>query len=494
MLVVCFAVSRAGFWLAGVRMDFTPLTLGSEQLLAVRLLKGQLLTSVWYLHSQPPLFNLYCGLLLHLPTAIQITVAWVSFMAIGLVLVIATYLLLIELRVSVTLALMVARVMMVSPSAVLYETWLFYAYPSAAALALAGLCCARYLRTQKWQYGLGFFSCVCGLALTDSLFEPIWVLAVVVLIAVIARHRLRQVATVAAIPVLLLAGWMVKDAVMFGTLTTSSWTGMNLADLTLVPAARSGQLRSLIREDRLTPLALVGPWKGVAAYVPKFVPVRHTGVAALDDRFGNHGQPNFNNIAYVRVSSLLLADDLRYIEREPADYLRHVAIGAEVWLTPTDQYPFVYQNWLRIRPLVDGFDTVVGGQSEQAPAATTAFGAIDGHAPPASHLSYSTVLVYAVALVGTPLFLWFRRRHLDRKTVGVLVLLWGTSVYAYATASLIDIAENNRLRFELGPYPLVLAIVVGLSSIEARLSDRRRESRWWRWFGLSESPGPAGDD
>ena len=95
VLVVCFAASRAGFWLAGVRMDFTPLTLGSEQLLAVRLLKGQLLTSVWYLHSQPPLFNLYCGLLLHLPTAIQITVAWVSFMAIGLVLVIATYLLLI---------------------------------------------------------------------------------------------------------------------------------------------------------------------------------------------------------------------------------------------------------------------------------------------------------------------------------------------------------------------------------------------------------------
>ncbi len=102
VLVVCFAVSRAGFWLAGVRMDFTPLTLGSEQLLAVHLLKGQLLTSVWHLHSQPPLFNLYCGLILHLPSAMQSTVAWVSFMAIGLVLVIATYLLLVELRVSAT--------------------------------------------------------------------------------------------------------------------------------------------------------------------------------------------------------------------------------------------------------------------------------------------------------------------------------------------------------------------------------------------------------
>lgn len=139
---------------------------------------------------------------------------------------------------------------------------------------------------------------------------------------------------------------------------------------------------------------------------------------------------------------------------------------------------------------MDGFDTLIGWQGVEAPAATTAFGAIDGHAPPASHLSYSTVLVYTVAVVGTPLFLWFRRRRLDRNTVGVLVLLWGTTVYTYATASLIDIAENNRLRFELGPYPLVLAIVVVLSSIEARLSERQRGTRWWRWFGLSGSPAP----
>lgn len=333
VLVACFVVSRAGFWLAGVRMDFTPLTLGSEQLLSVHLLRGQLLTSVWYLHSQPPLFNLYCGLILRLPGAIQSPVAWVSFMAVGLVLVIATYLLLVELRVSTTLALTVALIMTVSPTDVLYENWLFYAYPSAAALALAGLFCARYLRTRRWPYGLGLFSCVCALALTDSLFEPIWVLAVVILIAVLCRHRLRQVVAVAAIPVVVLAGWMVKDAVLFGTFTTSSWTGMNLADLTLVPAARSGQLQALVGQGRLTPVALVGPWKGVAAYVPRFAPVQHTGVAALDDRFGNAGQLNFNNIAYVRVSSLLLADDLRYIEREPGDYLRYVGIGAQVWLT-----------------------------------------------------------------------------------------------------------------------------------------------------------------
>ncbi len=37
------------------------------QLLDVRLLKDHLIQSVWYLNSQPPLFNLYAGLVLHLP-------------------------------------------------------------------------------------------------------------------------------------------------------------------------------------------------------------------------------------------------------------------------------------------------------------------------------------------------------------------------------------------------------------------------------------------
>jgi hypothetical protein len=494
VIVVCFVASRIGFWLAGVRFDMTPLTVGSEQLLAARLLRGgQLLTSVWHLQSQPPLFNLYCGIILHLPRSLQSTAAWVSFMAIGLVMVMATYLLLLELRASPSLALVVALIMIVSPTGILYENWLFYAYPSAAALALGGLFCARYLRTNRWPYGLGFFSCVCGLALTDSLFQPIWVLAVLILMAVIVRRHLRELVAVAAIPVLLMVGWVAKDAVLFGTYTTSSWTGMNLAQLTLVPAARTTQLKDLVRQGTLTPLALVGPWKQVSAYVPKYVAEPRTGVAALDDRFGQPGRANYNNIAYARVSSLLLADDLRYIAHEPGDYLHYVSIGAGVWLTPADQYPFVYQNWLAIRPWADGFDVVIGWQPEQAPAATTAFGAIDGHAPPASHISYSTVVVYAVALVGTPLFLWLRRRRLDRKTVGLLVFLWGTTAYAYASASLLDIAENNRLRFELGPTPLVLAVAVCLWSVEPWLSPTFRAGRWWRWFGLSgQPPGPAG--
>jgi hypothetical protein len=493
VLVVAFAASRLGFWLAGVRFDMTPLTNGSEQLLGVRLLRDQLLSSVWHLNSQPPLFNLYCGLLLRLPHGLQEPVAWATFMAVGLVLVVATYLLLVELRVSTTLALVVGLLLVAGPSQILYENWLFYALPSAATVTLTVLFFARYARTRWWADGLACFVCVSGLALLDSTYQAAWVIGVCVLAVLVFRTRLRQLLVVAAVPVLVFAGWIVKDAVMFGTVTTSSWVGMNLSNVTLQPAARTGQLHVLVKEGKLNRLALVGAFKPVSAYSPRFVAEPHSGVAALDDNFGNTTWPNFNNLVYVHVSSSMLADDLHYIALEPRHYLHNVGIGATIWLTPADQYPFVYQNWLKIRPLVTVYDTVVGWQADRAPGQIIALRGIEGDAPSSGQISYSTVLIYVVALVGTPLVLWFRRRHLGRATVGTLVLLWGTIVYAYAASSLLDLSENNRFRFELGPAPLILAIVVGLTGVEPLVPVGRRDRWWWRWFGLTPLPatGPA---
>ena len=491
VLVLAFATSRVGFWLAGVRFDMTPLTRGSEQVLAVRLLRGQLLGSLWHLNSQPPLFNLYCGVLLRLPHHLQEPVAWATFMAVGLVLVVATYLLLVELRVSPTLALLVALVLVAAPAQILYENWLFYAYPSAALVTVSALLFARYVHSRSWGYGFAFFWCVSVLALLNSTFQAVWVVAVVVLTALVLWDRIGQVLAVAAVPVLVFATWVVKDYTMFGTLTTSSWVGMNLANVTLKPASPD-RLRALVRDGDLTPLALVGPWKGVAAYSPEYVASPHTGVAALDDRYGNPTWANFNNLVYVTVSSQLLVDDLRYIRYDPAAYAHNVTVGATIWFTPSDQYPFVYGNWLKIRPLVGGFETVLGWQVHQSPGADTALRALAGQVPPASQISYSTVLVYAVGLLGAPLFLLLRRRRLDRASVGILLLLWGTTAYAYAASSLLDLSENNRFRFEIGTAPLVLAIVTVLWSLEAVLAKRAREHRWWRWMGLTSAPGAGG--
>lgn len=38
--------------------------------------------------------------------------------------------------------------------------------------------------------------------------------------------------------------------------------------------------------------------------------------------------------------------------------------------------------------------------------------------------------------------------------------MWWTTFYAFVATSLLEIGENERFRFELGPIPLVLATVI----------------------------------
>ena len=67
-LIIIFAVGRLFYWWIGVRFDAWALT-NSWQLLPQDLLRNDLVGSLWYLHSQPPLFNAVVGATLN-PVAI----------------------------------------------------------------------------------------------------------------------------------------------------------------------------------------------------------------------------------------------------------------------------------------------------------------------------------------------------------------------------------------------------------------------------------------
>ena len=65
-----FAVSRVAARLAGVTFDTSPLT-RFWQIADTNLLHHHLLQTLWNLHSQPPLFNLWLGINLKLFGAFQ---------------------------------------------------------------------------------------------------------------------------------------------------------------------------------------------------------------------------------------------------------------------------------------------------------------------------------------------------------------------------------------------------------------------------------------
>lgn len=479
VLLAGFAASRLGYALAGVRFDAT--FLGGRhghaawQLLDLGLLRHDLLTSVWHLHSQPPLFNLYAGALLKLPAGLERPVAAATFLAFGLVLAVSCYLLLVEVRVPRWVALVLSVAVMASPQAILYENWFFYAYPSAALVTLSALLLARYVRTRAASYGLGFFAAASAVVLLNSTFQVEWLVVALAVVVTGLRRHWRAVLAVAAVPLLVVVAWYAKDAAMFATYTTSSWLGMNLTRTTLSRAPLP-QLRSLVRSGALTPIALLHPFGPVRAYKPRFVSSAPTGVPALDQTTKASGQANLNNLAYVEVARLYLHDDLAWIAHDPASYAYNVTLAARMFALPPDQYAPVEANRKSIAAAANLYDRFVLLQP-RTDLRDAAFLVRRGPAPGpnGAQLPWGTLAVGALALLGAPVLAW-RRRRSDRALSTTLAYVWLTVAYSFVVTSLVELGENNRFRFELGPLPLVAAtaVVVALAaSGRERLRGRR---------------------
>jgi hypothetical protein len=444
------------------------------QVLDRHLLRSDLIGSVWYLHSQPPLFNLVCGLLVKLPTAAQRPVSMAIYMALGLVLVLSAYLTMVALRVPAWLTMAVSLLIVLDPSNVLFENWLFYAYPTTAALSVGALCCIRYLQCRRNVWGIGLFGALSAVVLLDSTFQIVWILLVGAIVLVASKRQWRSVAAVAIVPLVVVGGWYVKDALQFGTLTTSSWYGMNLARTTLSQAPPA-VLDHLVRNGTLDPLAKVQPFAPVSFYIPQFTRVGHTGHAVLDSRFKTlppntnillrYANTNFNNLVYVQVSRRYLRDDLAYIRAEPTRYLATVARAGTLWFVASDDYDFVQPNRSAIESWAHLYDLAVDWQPERDQHIQ--LNSFRGMGPHAGQVSYGTVLVFLVALIGGPLAIW-RRRDRDRAGATTLAVLWTTIVYAAVATSFVEFGENERFRFELGPLPLILAAGVVGAFVAAR--------------------------
>jgi hypothetical protein len=478
VLTCAYGISRVVAAIAGVRYDDsvlkgTPLT-DMWQLLDVQLLRHHLATSVWHLNSQPPLFNLYAGFLLKLPGGSRSTVEVVCALALGLAIVLFAYLLLVELRVPRVAALVVTLVGVVaSPAYLLYENWLNYSYPTAALLTFGAWCLVRFLRTRRARYGVGFFGAFAAVVLLDSTYQFEWLLVAAVPVIVVLHRRWRTVVTVAAVPVLVVAGWYVKDYVQVGSTTTSTWLGMNLAR-SILYRAPAGQIDELQRQGRMDAIASVPPFAGPEVYSPKYVVAVPSPVAAVGALHKANGSTNFNNPLYAAVSSKYLADDLVWIRAHPHEYADDVLNSLGVWFVGTDQNFTDSVNWPSVRAYARAYDQVVEWQPVQDPAPGFVVFARGWHRP--AWLSGQAMAVYALALVGAPVLAWRRRRD-DPALAATLAVLWWTTAYALATTSLLEIGENERFRSELGPVPTVLAVVVVTAVVFAVWSrwERRRQ-------------------
>jgi hypothetical protein len=302
------------------------------------------------------------------------------------------------------------------------------------------------------------------------------------LLAVFPRDR-RAILT-ASLPVIaLILALYVKNLVLFHAFTSSTWAGMSTGVTTTFQLTPEEADR-LIRSGLVSPLAKITPFSDLKVYAPYVDTAPATGIPVLDQTETSTGHANYNNLTYLKLHDLYLANSKAIWLHYPRAYGRSVAIAWFAYFLPTSDMHSFDGARPKIHSFERFFNTVFFGQFRQ-PDSRKDLRAIkaSGHAL-LLPLYTGTFLIVALPI----LVLWasaqlsirrFRIRWKPEETF-VLGFMLFTILFATAISNSLSSFENNRYRFVLDGYYAVIAGLALTAMLPAR-SD-----------GASASITPAG--
>ena len=269
------------------------------QLIPWDILSTDPLRSVFYLHIQPPLWNLLLG-----------TAAWVSpfsdrltlqaLMAmIGIAVAWLAAVLARRLGMSRNTAVIVALIATLHPEVFKGAFEPTYELATAGLLLVVLIAIADLSRRVNVRRSLIILaSAVTVTALTRSLFHPVWAILIVLFGLWLMRHRInwKSAILVLSIPVIFMGGWMAKNQVVFGHATLSSWFGMNM-QRAVIPVLPKDDLDEMYAKGQISDIAMIGPFGNYELYqdvVEPCVPEHNFRSLTEVTRTTDQWSPNFN--------------------------------------------------------------------------------------------------------------------------------------------------------------------------------------------------------
>ncbi len=457
-LAALYALARMLYRLAGVRFDATPLDT-YWQYLAPQWLAQDLWRSLWHLHSQPPLYNLFLGIVPRLARPAETGYA-ITGIALGAAAVTMLYLLARRLGAGRVPALAAAALYAASPTLVLYENWLHYTLPVITLLLLSVFALERIAATGRRRWAAVFGTALAGLCLTMSFFHAGFIVLFGLVAAGLTGPARRRAVTAAGIALLVVLGWYAKNLAQSGTFSASSWFGMNLARMTHTFVPRP-ERESLARAGTLSPVAPVDPFSPLEAYPasvrsPASAPL--TGIAALDQPRRPGGAPNFNHRDWPAISRLYRRDALWLMRHRPEAYRRSVLDANLIFFMPATAFGGLGENRLRARAAVLGAELLQGRvmyyiEPELQRTNRAAF-----YRQKALNMGLVLpLLFFAAAAASFVQAIRLRRREPARAAGFAAVGL--ALAYVWLAGTLLEVGENMRFRSLADP--LLLAVLAG---------------------------------
>ncbi len=465
VVVLAFVLSRVAAADAGVRFDARPLADGF-QLLELSELRDNLFGSLAHLHSQPPLFNLFVGLVLRAPLSWEEPLLRLVYLGVGLALALTIFTVLVRLGLRRSVAVVLTLVLALSPAHILFENWSHYDYLVVFLLCLSVLALQRYEDGHRLRHAALFLGLLAVLVLTRSTFQLVWFL---VWAAVLLVHRRRadwkQVAAVAAVPLLAIVAVYANTWRVAGTFTSSTSLGVSLAKITTFQLDEA-ERRAMVGRGALSPLALIPPFMPVPGYAAVLPSPSKTGVSVLDEEVKTFPDGttriNFNNLLYAEVSEAYLADAVRTLRTRPDAYLAGVATATEHFFRPPSDFFALGDNRMQIGGFNRLYNRVVYGVMASGDPVSVFPDVARQYKQGPPRTAWFSVALYAVALVGGAAELWFRRHRRGSGPSSLLLgFLWSTVAYVIVVSNLLEVGENDR--FRLYTEPLVVLLVAALA-------------------------------
>ncbi len=467
-VIAAFLLSRALYCAFGVRFDAAPLQ-SFYQFIDPALLRTRLAESIFYLRDQPPLFNLFCGVVLKLAPVHATAVFHIVYFAIGLAWSLGLLWLLIRLGVPCALGAALTVVLLVAPTTVLYENWLMYEYPLLGLLVLSALFLHRYVISRRRFDGAVLFSLLAAIVLLRGTFHLFWMLAVIGCVMLADRANAARTLRLAVIPLLIVLAVYAKNWLVFSDWITGSLYGkLNLAIMALERVPVDERVR-LYHEGKLTAASVTRLFdQSIDQFSHLAQPTPPTGVALLDQARKSNGAPNWHHRDMPTVADAYGRDALYMLRHDPGGYWQSVKANARRYFLPAHEtYPFhrgTSADHGKLAPLLNAFDRFPGLQFHDYQRAW----------------SLVVLILLAVAFGGLALAgpRALRRRIFESSFSptadrAVLAFCLFNVLYVSLSTLLLSYADHNRYRFALVP---LLAIIIAVAISTALRAWRRGNS------------------
>ncbi len=492
LVVATVLAAAVSLLVQGVGMSGGELA-SSWQILDLHALQHDPLGSIWYLHTQPPVHNLVVGLAIWAPAPIVGTLFVlyiVTLVATGLLL----HGLLVRWGLGPLAAGFVAALAMANPP--LLGTIHIASYEVPVAMLVVGSLWAaqRFLDEPRLRWLLVTSGMLTVGALTRSLLHPVWVLGILLALVVARPVARRHVAVALAIPVVLIGGWALKNEIVFGDATLSSWSGFNLQRGVVATMDRDDVERA-VADGTVSHLALEYPWGTLDEYrrfTDRCRP-QHDHAAVDDpekDRLRGVRIANFNHECYLPLYKQASEDAGALVRRYPGRYF--VTRGTALEMSFRISYagynrPSTWMDKL-YAPLLGKLHTAIPMDDWNLPLLP---GGDDLDVTLSLTLPVAAAFVLGrggLAAVRLARAGW-RDRHAWPTGEVLWVLVAFTVAFVVVGGDLVEVGENSRFRAVVDP----LLVALPLASLVKTLKGRGSKTPAPSEASVIQAPEPASE-